>query len=134
MDLYGQYWGGGLGLNLADPGGGVGVGPWARGTVTGFTFTVSGPTVPPAGQLRFKVTTLENGVVNDTGYCINAAPGANSFTFAQLVNECWEGGAGTPPLGAATQLVSLQWQVATVVDNPTPFDFCIDNLTATTTP
>jgi hypothetical protein len=31
-------------------------------------------------------------------------------------------------------IVSLQWQVATVTTASTPFDFCIENLTAITTP
>jgi hypothetical protein len=33
-----------------------------------------------------------------------------------------------------TGLQSIQWQVVTVVDQTTPFDFCIENLTAITAP
>jgi len=132
---YGQFWGGGVAFNLADPGG-MAAAPagWTRNTVTGFSFTLTGPTVPAGEQMRFKATTLEGGVVNDNGYCTTAATGANSVQFGDLVNECWTGGAGAPALGAATQLVSLQWQVATVTASSTPFDFCIENLTALTTP
>lgn len=134
---YGQYWGGGVAFNLADPGGGAAgtqTQPWTRNTVTGFSFNLTGPTVPPGGQMRFKVTTFEAGAVNNNGYCTEAAAGPNTIQFGTLVNECWDGGAGAPALGAATQLVALQWQVATVTDASTPFDFCIENLTAITTP
>lgn len=131
---FGQYWGGGIGLNLADPGNMTGPGPWDRQTVTGFSFNVTGPAIPPGAQLRFKVTTLEGATVNENGYCTTAAAGANSFQFGTLVNECWDGGAGEPALGAATPIVALQWQVATVTAEPTPFDFCIENLTALTAP
>jgi hypothetical protein len=131
---YGQYWGGGIGLNLADPGGMMGAGPWNRGRVTGFSFNITGTTVPPAGQLRFKVTTLEGATVNENGYCTTAAAGPNTFQFGALVNECWMGGAGAPALGATTPIVALQWQVATVTTAETPFDFCIENLTALTAP
>jgi hypothetical protein len=131
---YGQYYGGGLALNLADPGGMAGTMPWTRGTVSGFSFNVTGTAVPPAGRLRFKVTTFEGAAVNDDGYCTNATTGPNTFQFGALVAECWDGGAGAPALGAATPLVSLQWQVATDVAATTPFDFCIENLTALTTP
>jgi hypothetical protein len=134
MEAYGQYWGGGVGFNLADPGGGAGPGPWTRNTVTGFSFTLTGPAIPAGEQMRFKATTFEGGVVNEDGYCTFATAGANTVQFGDLVSECWTGGAGAPALGAATQLVSLQWQVATVTAASTPFDFCIENLTALTTP
>jgi hypothetical protein len=131
---YGQYYGGGLGLNLADAGGMTGPGPWNRQTVTGFSFTLTGPAIPPGEQMRFKVTTFEGTAVNADGYCTEATPGANTFQFGALVNECWTGGAGAPALGAATPIVSLQWQVATITTASTPFDFCVENLTAITTP
>jgi hypothetical protein len=134
MELYGQYWGGGVGFNLADPGGGTGPVPWTRNTVTGFSFTLTGPAIPPGEQMRFKATTFEGGTVNQDGYCTFATAGANTIQLGDLVAECWTGGAGAPALGATTQLVSLQWQVATVTTASTPFDFCIENLTAVTSP
>lgn len=127
---YGQYWGGGVGLNLSDPGGNMGAGPWDRRTVTGFSFNITGTAVPPAGQLRFKVTL----VGDDDGFCTNAASGPNTFQLGALVKECYQGGAGDPPLAATAPLVALQWQVATVEAASTPFDFCIENLTALTSP
>lgn len=120
---YGQFWGGGLALNLSDPGGGLPAGAWDRETVTGFSFTVTGPTVP-AG-FRFQASVSETGPV----YCGNIVAGANSVQFGTLTAECY----ATPPgmaLPATTAFQSIQWQVVTVLDAPTPFDFCIENLTA----
>jgi hypothetical protein len=128
MADYTRYWGGGLGLNLADPGGGVGPMPWTRGTVTGFSFTVTGTTIPAA--LRFQATTPAGG----TTYCLNdTAPGANTVTFGSLVSECYNMTPG-PALPTTTALQSLQWQVVTNTTATVPFDFCIENLTAITTP
>jgi hypothetical protein len=131
---YSQFWGGGLALNLADPGGMMGTGPWTRGTVTGFSFNVTGPAIPPGTQFRFKATTFEGGAVNNNGYCTTAAPGQNSFDFGDLIAECWPGGTVLTPLGGALQIVSIQWTVATVIGEPTDFDFCVENLTAVTAP
>jgi len=119
---YGQFWGGGLALNLSDPGGGLPPAAWDRGTVTGFSFTVTGPTVP-AG-FRFQASVSEAGPV----YCGNIVAGPNSVTLGTLVTECYQ--AGGTPLPATTAFQSIQWQVVTVLDTPTPFDFCIENLTA----
>jgi hypothetical protein len=134
MDAYGQYWGGGVGFNLADPGNMTAPGPWARNTVTGFSFTITGPMIPAGEQLRFKITTFEGGVVNNAGYCTTAAAGPNTKTFGQLVAECWTGGTNLAAPAATAGIVSLQWQVATVTTASTPFDFCIENLTAISTP
>jgi hypothetical protein len=119
---YAQYWGGGVALNLSDPGGGMAAGAWNRGTVTGFSFTVSGPMIPAA--LRFQASAGEAGPT----YCGTIAAGPNSVQLGTLVTECYQ--AGGTPLPATAGIQSLQWQVVTVVDAATPFDFCIDNLTA----
>jgi hypothetical protein len=134
MGNFGMFWGGGIGLNLADAGNMMGAIPWNRGTVTGFSFTITGPTIPPGEQMRFKVTTFEGGAANDSGYCVTAAPGANTFTFDELIAECWGGGVDLTALADTVPIVSLQWQVATTADGPTDFNFCIENLTAVTTP
>lgn len=127
---YGTYWGGGVGLNLADPGNMTGPGPWDRGSVVGFSFNITGSTVPPADQFRFKATFYEGTVVNEEGYCIgNVLPGQNSIQLGSLVNQCYTGGAMAPALSPTAQLVALQWQIATVTAASTPFDFCIENLT-----
>lgn len=119
---YSQFWGGGLALNLSDPGGGMPAGAWSRGTVTGFSFTVTGPTVP-AG-FRFQASASATGPT----YCGDIVMGPNSVQLGTLVTECYQ--AGGTPLPPTAGIQSIQWQVVTVLDNPTPFDFCIENLTA----
>jgi hypothetical protein len=118
---YSQFWGGGLALNLADPGGMVGAGPWTPGTVTGFSFTVTGPTIPAA--LRFNAT----GAAGT--FCGNLAAGANSVSLTSLHLTCYNPVPGAA-FTAGTALESIQWQVVTVLGESTPFDFCIENLTA----
>jgi hypothetical protein len=121
---YTRYYGGGVGLNLADPGGmAAEPGPWSRGSVTGFSFTVTGPTIPP--NIRFNVVASTG-----TTYCMNDIPtaGTTQIQFGTLIADCYE--AGGAPLPQATTLEAIQWQIVTVVDTPTPFDFCIENLTA----
>jgi hypothetical protein len=123
-----RYWGGGVALNLADPGGGAALLPWSRGAVTGFSFNITGPMIP--ASLRFQATTPGGATI----YCVNdTAPGANSIQLGTLVTACY-GTTGNTPLAAATTLEALQWQVVTAADASTPFDFCIENLTALTTP
>jgi hypothetical protein len=126
---YGRYWGGGIALNLADPGGMGETGPWTRGPVTGFSFTVTGPTIPP--NIRFNA----NATGGTDAYCVNDIPtaGVTQIQLGTLLEACYN----TPPgaaLAPTATLQSIQWQVVTVVDDPTPFDFCIENLTALTTP
>jgi hypothetical protein len=124
---YTRYWGGGLGLNLGDPGGMVGPQPWTRGTVTGFSFTVTGPTIPP--NIRFGANTPDGA-----NFCADDIPTAGTvqMAFNSLTLNCYAaGGAALTPTAA---LEAIQWQVVTVIDQTTPFDFCIENLTAITTP
>jgi hypothetical protein len=120
---YTRYYGGGVGLNLADPGGMAGAGPWTRGSVTGFSFTVTGPTIPP--NIRFNVVDSAG-----TTYCMDDIPtgAATQIQFGTLIADCYQ--AGGAPLPQAATLESIQWQIVTVVDTPTQFDFCIENLTA----
>ncbi|MEY4550781.1 MAG: hypothetical protein RL685_6976 [Pseudomonadota bacterium] len=128
-EAYGQYWGGGVGFNLSDPGGMTGPTPWARGRVVGFSFDITGNTIPPAGQFRFGADFYEGAAINGDS-CISIAAGANTIMLGQIVNACWDGGAMAPPLSATAMLQSLKWQVATATAAPTPFNFCIENLRA----
>lgn len=129
VPAYGQYWGGGVALNLADPGNMMPIQGWDRGPVTGFSFNITGDQIPVGAQLRFNVTLF--GVAGDP-YCASGlSAGPNTIRFSDLNQACYN----TPPGGAVpatAQLQAIQWQVATVTDAATPFDFCIENLTALT--
>lgn len=119
---YAQYWGGGLALNLSDPGGGMPVGAWAPGSVTGFSFTVTGATIPPG--LRFNAVDAAG-----TTFCGDLAAGANTVSLTALNQTCYNETPGAA-LAASAPLESIQWQIVTVLTDATPFDFCIENLTA----
>lgn len=127
---YDVYWGGGVGLNLADPGMGNGEpGPWNRGTVVGFRYTLTGPTIPPATALRFQAEFP--GKDPGTPYCAEvAATNGTPVTtlFSQITEACYAAGGAVLP--ATVGLTAIQWQVATNTTAPTPFDFCITDLTA----
>ncbi|MEO8177476.1 MAG: hypothetical protein ABI895_01460 [Deltaproteobacteria bacterium] len=128
MPDYSRYWGGGIGFNLADLGGTGGVKPWPRGRVVGFSFTITGTGIPPMGQFRFGVNYFDGATINPN-YCVNITTGANTIRFNQIVDQCYNPTPGAP-LAATAQIESLKWQVATVVTGPTPFNFCVTNLTA----
>jgi hypothetical protein len=130
---YSQYWGAGVGFNLADAGGTVGAGPWQRGTVTGFSFTITGTQIPPGLQFRFKASPIE-GTVANPNYCVpGVAMGANTFKFNQILLNCYDATSLTA-IAPTAPLHDIQWQIATVAGAPTPFNFCIENLTPITTP
>jgi len=124
---YTRYYGGGVGLNLADPGNSMTLLPWDRGSVTGFSFNITGMTVP--ADLRFKATFFQGASVN-TDYCLTIKAGQNTVKFEQIVNACYTGGAMAPALAPTAQLQAIQWQVATNTTAATPFNFCVDNLVA----
>jgi hypothetical protein len=130
LPAYGQYWGGGVGFNLADPGAMMPLQPWSRGNVVGFSFNITGTTIPVGTQFRFKATFYEGGVINEQYCASDVISGANTFMLNEIVAACWELGGAPMPITA--QLGALQWQVATVEMVPTPFNFCIENLTALT--
>jgi hypothetical protein len=127
MPDYARYWGGGIGFNLGDPGGTAGPGPWMRGKVVGVSFTVTGTGVPPTGQFRFGAN-FYNGATINRDACVNITTGANTIRFDQVVDKCYQ--AGGAPIPATAPLESLKWQVTTVTTAPTPYNFCVTNLTA----
>lgn len=123
-----QYWGGGIALNLGDPGQMQAVQPWNRGSVSGFRYTLTGPMIPPAGALRFTVN-----VTPTDSYCQNLTATAGTaitttLSSPQLIKACWEPGGAQLPTTATIQ--SIQWQVVTNATASVPFDFCIEDLAA----
>ncbi|MEY2932611.1 MAG: hypothetical protein RL033_3360, partial [Pseudomonadota bacterium] len=103
---FGQYWGGGVAFDLGDPGQTQAQQPWARGRVTGFRYTLTGPTIPPATSLRFTVT-FEDGAGANTGdpYCqqVTATSGTavtSTLASPQLIQSCWQAGGAQLPATA----------------------------------
>jgi len=127
---YNRYWGGGVAFDLGDPGAMMPKVPWNRGKVVGFSFNITGTTIPPMGQFRFGVAPYEGSTINDNGPCVNITMGANTIMFSQLRSACYDTAAPGPALPATALLASIKWQVATVVTAATPFNFCIADLKA----
>lgn len=130
-EAYSQYWGGGVALDLGDPGQMQPQQPWNRGRVTGFRYTLTGPTIPPGTSLRFIVNF--EGQPGTDPFCqqVTATAGTpvtSTLSSPQLIQACWQAGGAQIP--ATARLNSLQWQVSTNTMAPTPFDFCIEDLTA----
>jgi hypothetical protein len=130
---YARYWGGGVGFDLGDAGGELPVQPWARGNVVGFRYTLTGTAIPTS--LRFIVTFQEGTGVNAGTYCkpiatTSGTPVTTMLGDGSIIASCWQ--AGGAPLPATALLRSIQWQVSTTDTAATPFNFCIENLTAIT--
>lgn len=131
MGSYGTHWGAGVGFNLADPGNMTGPGDWNRGTVIGFTFNITGTQIPPGTQFRFGAAPVVGGQAVPN-YCTpGIVMGANRIEFNNIFLECYNTPPGAP-IPATAPLESIQWQVSTVTVTPTPFNFCIENLTPIT--
>jgi hypothetical protein len=129
---YGQYYGGGIGLTLADPGGGVGAQPWTQGKVVGFSFNLTGTTVPTA--LRFQAQFFDGSTVGKDPYCTTTVKaGANTIMLNSLLLGCYNTPPGAP-LPTSALLQAIQWQVVTSVMAATPFNFCVEALTAIVSP
>lgn len=125
--LYGDVWGAAVGFNLANPGDAIGgPGPWARGGITGFSYTLSGADIPTG--MRFTVK-YDGEPENADQYCSGVVGGAGPQTnlFANVSQACWEAGGVALP---ASDLVALQWGIVAETAGPVTFDFCIDDLTA----
>jgi len=132
---YTRYWGGGVGFDLGDAGGELPVQPWARGNVVGFRYTLTGTAIP--ASLRFIVTFQEGSGVNAGTYCkpiatTSGTPVTTMLADGSVIASCWQ--AGGAPLPPTALLRSIQWQVSTTDTAATPFNFCVENLTAITAP
>jgi hypothetical protein len=135
--LYSQYWGAVVGLNLSQPNDPVSgmpnpmPQPWnpatPSGTVTGFSFTLTGTGIPAGADLRFKTTFPGTGEFCLPFSEIVPAGGVYTARIASQRANCWE--AGGMPFTPGP-LLSVQWQIVTKTMTPTPFNFCIGNLKA----
>ncbi len=131
MFNYARDWGVLVSLNLSQVAGSSTPGPWSRdteaGSVSGFSFTLTGPVIP--SSLAFSAWPF--GVVLGN-HCIQMGPqttGASVIVpFAELALDCYAPGGGALPADAA--LARLQWSIQTNTNAPVPFDFCIEDLAA----
>lgn len=138
-DCYGQFWGAAIGMNLnqpKDPVTGMGVEkalPFDASSLKGFSFDVSGTTVPAPKDLRFKVENASGEFCNVPTVKVKTGP--NVYLFTDLVSECYKIVMDPPNPNAdqasvKSSLLKISWQVVTNTTAAVPFDFCISNVRA----
>lgn len=126
---FGTYYGSGLGVSLNQAEGtNTTAGPYdatAHGLL-GFSFTITGATVPPTLSVSLKL------VGSNVAYCKLLSGGGPATVLLSEVQADCTGAApgGGLPSGAAIE--ALQWHIGGAQDAPVPFDFCVTNLAALT--
>jgi hypothetical protein len=139
-DCWMSYWGAGIYLNLnqvIDPTTMMASSPAAYdgSKLLGFSFDLSGPTIPPTSSVRFQV----DAAAPDNTYCLQYAykAGANTALLKELQN--WNAGPPCQPSSAsnaskavyqASSLVRLKWTIVPNSGHEVPYDFCISNVRA----
>jgi hypothetical protein len=116
-------WGAGLGLELNDGPPQMPYDTVAMG-VTGFCFTLSGPTIPST-SLRVAFPTRNHQ--DDPYFTAVATPGQHSVSFAESAQGSW---VTTKSAFEADQVMLLQFQIPSSATAPVPWDFCVEGLTA----
>ncbi|MET0410025.1 MAG: hypothetical protein ABW217_01955, partial [Polyangiaceae bacterium] len=102
--------------------------PWPPGAVTGFSFTIDGPVIPPT--LRFKVQPF--GAPVDPPFCAAIVPSIASgtsstraFRFSEVTSACYNGAGGLP---ATAPFQNIAWQVPADPMAAHDYDFCVSNI------
>ncbi len=115
-----ETWGAQMGLHLNQP---LGDGPesFDASGLLGFTFDVTGPTVPEA--LHFFALTSQGDFCSGT----QLLAGSNQVMFSEIVGACLS--AGGSPVDRS-DITSIAWRVVASAAEVTAYDFCIENLTA----
>jgi hypothetical protein len=92
--------------------------------VTGFCFTLSGPTLPST-SLRVAFPTQNHQ--DDPYFTAVTTTGQHSVSFAESAQGSWV--TTTSPF-EANLVTLLQFQIPSSTTAPVPWDFCIEGLTA----
>jgi hypothetical protein len=114
-------WGAGIALDLNNSGGTTGVKqPYdaASHGVVGFSFTITG--TAPGLRVNFPTPASAEG-----SHFIAGKPGANSALFATAKQGSW-----VMPKSDIdpSQVLSIQFQIPSVMGSAVEFDFCVENL------
>jgi hypothetical protein len=101
---------------------------WEAGNVTGFSFTIEGPTIPAV--LRFKA--LPFGAPVDPPFCAAITPaipsgtaGTKAYRFSEITSACYNGAGGLP---ATPPLQNIAWQVPADPMAAHDYNFCVSNI------
>jgi hypothetical protein len=137
VDCYGQFWGAAIGMNLnqkldmsVTPPVGAMPMPYDASALVGFSFVVSGTTVPAPSALRFRVESETTEFCNVPSNKLKI--GVNTVLFTDLVAQCFRSPTPTMPSadGAKSGLLRLSWLVVTNTSSTVPYDFCISQVRA----
>ena len=125
--MFAAQWGAGLALDLNSSGGEMAVKSPFDATaagITGFEVDISG--TAPATGIRINLTM--DGV-GDSNFVAAPIPGTTKFKLSDAKQGSWV--TAKTPLDP-TKIVAMQFQVYTNATAPTPFDFCVTGIRATT--
>jgi hypothetical protein len=144
MPDYSDMWGGGMGMDLNNPGGDAGVKmDWNGSAYAGMAFDIS-PGAGASGAAGIASSSMrvnfpftgEHGT--DSPYSQGALKSNSALPInGDHVRIMWTdvggpmylGSSGvTPPAFDPTKIQSIQWQVFTGTSSTTPYNFCISNL------
>lgn len=124
-DDFATQWGALFGLAFTS--GGTEAVPWDLdgGNVTGFAFTLTGPTLP----LPLRFAALPGGADPTVDNFCTQLPVAGDVRFAvpleSLTRDCWE--IGNLPM-VASSLQTINWTIPADVSVAHAFDFCVSDL------
>lgn len=122
---FSTIWGAGIALDLNNSGGTDGMkmayNADAEGVV-GFSFNITGT----APGLRVNITSVPAG---DDSHFVGGMVGENTVLFADAMQGSW---VTTKTDLDTTQLLAIQFQIPTVMNQSVDFDFCVENLAAIT--
>ena len=125
---YSDYWGIELGFNL-NQGADAVKNPWTvPAGVTGFWFTLEGPTIP---QIRFKTTPTGKDPALEQDSCALVRPTsgeAADVPFTEMFVQCWNGPQGTGTTDISNGLLDMGLQVAAATGGEYPIDFCLTHV------
>ena len=125
---YSDWWGIELGFNLNQGADGT-KNPWTVPSgVTGFWFTVEGPTIPP---IRFKTTPTGKDPAQEQDSCALVNPISADRTdvlYTDMYVQCWDGPQGTGVTDVSNGLVDMGLQVAAATGVAYPIDFCVTHV------
>jgi hypothetical protein len=134
FELYGTYWGTGLGVNICESGGDTSVKSTLqdctlfdpRTKIIGFRITISGEMPVGGGQLRVQFAEPDR---NESAYIVVSELGTADYLFADAAVQYAVDRGDTDVVPIHPELIeSLQFQISTVVDVDTTFNFCVSDI------
>jgi hypothetical protein len=126
-----SYYGGGIGVNLSQPSGSMGLGAPFAATGTGISYAISSfPTVGTGGAVRLIIDNGATAGANGADYCAAITTATGMVPWSMFFTQCYNlpgGDAGAGLSGPPTTASHVQFQVASGMTAGS-FDFCVTSL------